>query len=189
MTCMEFEVATSSASLSTKPKFAALKAYELSDGQVQFRKVSVPPHRYTPLKNSWLDIYNRVYEQMKIDVRMNRKARKVEQKTRPDTLDVSNHQKCADFVHAFMLGFDIIDAIALLRNIIGARRAYWRITSSIEQKEESKGNDNNVKLIKSYRKKVEDELSKICQDILTIIDSHLVPHSGSDEAIAFYYKM
>ena len=75
------------------------------------------------------------------------------------------------------------------KNVIGARRASWRIMSSIEQKEESKGNENNVKLIKGYRQKVEDELSKICQDILAIIDAHLVPHSGSGEATVFYYKM
>lgn len=75
------------------------------------------------------------------------------------------------------------------KNVIGARRASWRIMSSIEQKEESKGNENNVKLIKSYRQKVEDELTKICQDILAIIDTHLVPHSGSGEATVFYYKM
>ncbi|KAK6945676.1 hypothetical protein RJ641_013220 [Dillenia turbinata] len=43
------------------------------------------------------------------------KAHKVELKTRADTPDISNLQKCADFVHAFMLGFDVIDAIALLR--------------------------------------------------------------------------
>ena len=35
-------------------------------------------------------------------------------KTRQDTPDMSNLQKCADFVHAFMLGFDIADAVALL---------------------------------------------------------------------------
>ncbi|KAK9707175.1 hypothetical protein RND81_07G177700 [Saponaria officinalis] len=75
------------------------------------------------------------------------------------------------------------------KNVIGARRASWRIMSSIEQKEESKGNENNVKLIKEYRQKVEDELTKICQDILAIIDAHLVPHSGSGEATVFYYKM
>ncbi|KAH9607002.1 hypothetical protein KSS87_013777 [Heliosperma pusillum] len=75
------------------------------------------------------------------------------------------------------------------KNVIGARRASWRIMSSIEQKEESKGNENNVKLIKGYRQKVEDELTKICQDILAIIDAHLVPHSGSGEATVFYYKM
>ncbi|KAL9352146.1 hypothetical protein Peur_054826 [Populus x canadensis] len=75
------------------------------------------------------------------------------------------------------------------KNVIGARRASWRIMSSIEQKEESKGNDSNVKLIKGYCQKVEDELSKICNDILSIIDEYLVPSSTSGEATVFYYKM
>lgn len=75
------------------------------------------------------------------------------------------------------------------KNVIGARRASWRIMSSIEQKEESKGNEHNVKLIKSYRHKVEEELSKICSDILSIIDKHLIPSSSSGEATVFYYKM
>ncbi|KAM1497965.1 hypothetical protein ACFXTH_020973 [Malus domestica] len=75
------------------------------------------------------------------------------------------------------------------KNVIGARRASWRIMSSIEQKEESKGNEHNVKLIKGYRVKVEEELSKICDDILSIIDKHLIPSSSSGEATVFYYKM
>ncbi|CAN1314065.1 14-3-3-like protein GF14 iota [Linum perenne] len=68
------------------------------------------------------------------------------------------------------------------KNVIGARRASWR-------KEESKGNEQNVKLIKGYRQKVEDELAKICHDILDIIDKHLIPSSASGEATVFYYKM
>nr|GEV74687.1 hypothetical protein [Tanacetum cinerariifolium] len=44
-----------------------------------------------------------------------------------------------------------------------------------------------VNLIKGYHKKVEDELPKICNDILDIIDKHLIPCSG--EATVFYYKM
>ncbi|GJR20487.1 14-3-3-like protein GF14 iota [Tanacetum coccineum] len=67
------------------------------------------------------------------------------------------------------------------KNVIRARRAYWRIMSSIEQKEESKGNENYVNLIKAYRKKVEDELSKIFSEILDIIDKHLIPSSGPDK--------
>jgi len=43
------------------------------------------------------------------------KSRRVELKTRTDTPDVSNVQKCADFVHVFMLGFDIAGVVALLR--------------------------------------------------------------------------
>jgi 14-3-3 protein epsilon len=51
------------------------------------------------------------------------------------------------------------------KNVIGARRASWRIVSSIEQKEESKGNSAQVTMIKSYREKIEAELAKICEDI------------------------
>ncbi|MCO5563183.1 hypothetical protein L7F22_016820 [Adiantum nelumboides] len=75
------------------------------------------------------------------------------------------------------------------KNVIGARRASWRILSSIEQKEEAKGNEHNVKRIKEYRNKVEEELSKICNDILMIIDEHLIPSSGTGESTVFYYKM
>jgi len=75
------------------------------------------------------------------------------------------------------------------KNVIGARRASWRILSSIEQKEESRGNEQNAKRIKDYRTKVEDELSKICYDILAVIDKHLVPSATSGESTVFYYKM
>ncbi|KAL9259881.1 RNA-binding protein pno1-like protein, partial [Drosera capensis] len=102
-------------SLPAKLNFGPLTSHEISAGVVQFRRVSVPPHRYTPLKKAWLDIYNPIYNEMKIDIRMNLKSRKVELKTKPETPDISNLQKCADFVQAFMLGFDIPDAIALLR--------------------------------------------------------------------------
>ncbi|CAH9083482.1 unnamed protein product [Cuscuta europaea] len=107
--------ASNPASLPVKPNFKPLTAHEISDGQVQFRKIPVPSHRYTPLKKAWMDIYTPIFEQMKVDIRMNLKARRVELKTRPDTPDISNIQKSADFVHAFMLGFDICDAVALLR--------------------------------------------------------------------------
>jgi 14-3-3 protein epsilon len=75
------------------------------------------------------------------------------------------------------------------KNTIGARRASWRIISSIEQKEDSKGNQHHVARIREYRAKVELELSNICTDVLTILDRHLVPASTSGESKVFYYKM
>jgi 14-3-3 protein epsilon len=75
------------------------------------------------------------------------------------------------------------------KNVIGARRASWRIISSIEQKEENKGNESHVKRIKEYRNKVEAELSGICQDILNVLDKHLIPSSTTGESKVFYYKM
>ncbi|KHG26282.1 hypothetical protein F383_02677 [Gossypium arboreum] len=75
------------------------------------------------------------------------------------------------------------------KNVIGARRASWRILSSIEQKEESKGNEQNVKKIKTYRQKVESELSNICKDIMGVINEHLIPSCLGGESTVFYYKM
>ncbi|CAA6671475.1 unnamed protein product [Spirodela intermedia] len=75
------------------------------------------------------------------------------------------------------------------KNVIGARRAAWRILCSIEQKEESRGNDQSARRIKEYRQKVESELSTICGDIMTVIDEHLIPSSTVGESSVFYYKM
>jgi len=75
------------------------------------------------------------------------------------------------------------------KNVIGARRASWRIISSIEQKEENKGNESHVGKIRSYRQKVEAELGAICKDILAVIDEHLIPGATTGESKVFYYKM
>jgi 14-3-3 protein epsilon len=72
------------------------------------------------------------------------------------------------------------------KNVTGSRRASWRIVSSIEQKEENKGNADHVNRIKSYRHKIEKELAEICQDILDVLDKHLIPSSESGESKVFY---
>ncbi|KAG1111457.1 hypothetical protein G6F42_015029 [Rhizopus arrhizus] len=63
------------------------------------------------------------------------------------------------------------------KNVIGARRASWRIVSSIEQKEESKGNASQVEKIKAYRQKIENELQGVCQDILNVLTDDLIPNA------------
>ncbi|KAJ7947084.1 14-3-3 protein [Quillaja saponaria] len=75
------------------------------------------------------------------------------------------------------------------KNVVGARRASWRILSSIELKEEAKGNDQSVKRIKEYRYKVEAELSSVCKDIMSVIDEHLIPSCSGGESTVFFYKM
>lgn len=75
------------------------------------------------------------------------------------------------------------------KNVIGARRASWRIVSSIEQKEESKGNEENTAMIKKYRSTIESELTKICTDILALLDEYLIPASTAGESKVFYLKM
>ncbi|XP_039823073.1 14-3-3-like protein GF14-D [Panicum virgatum] len=75
------------------------------------------------------------------------------------------------------------------KNVIGARRASWRIISSIEQKEEGRGNEAHAASIRAYRSKIEAELARICDGILALLDSHLVPSAGAAESKVFYLKM
>ncbi|XP_034933632.1 RNA-binding protein pno1 [Chelonus insularis] len=82
----------------------------------EMRKVAVPAHRYTPLKENWIKIFPPIVEHLKLQIRFNLKTRNVEIRTVPgETQDISNLQKGADFVKAFILGFEVDDALALLR--------------------------------------------------------------------------
>ncbi|CAG81784.1 14-3-3 protein Bmh2 [Yarrowia lipolytica] len=92
------------------------------------------------------------------------------------------------------------------KNVIGAHRAWWRVVSSCEQKEEQKGKE--TKIIDDFRQKIEAGLQDICHDILNVLEKHLIPKlekpsaeateaaakDGADpselsESIVFYYKM
>ncbi|KPU72725.1 uncharacterized protein Dana_GF23073, isoform C [Drosophila ananassae] len=75
------------------------------------------------------------------------------------------------------------------KNVIGARRASWRIITSIEQKEETKGAEEKLEMIKTYRGQVEKELRDICSDILNVLEKHLIPCATTGESKVFYYKM
>jgi len=75
------------------------------------------------------------------------------------------------------------------KNVIGARRASWRIISSIEHKEEQRPAEDKLAMVKDYRLQVEKELKEICQDILEVLDKNLLPSSTTGESKVFYYKM
>lgn len=78
------------------------------------------------------------------------------------------------------------------KNIVGAKRSSWRVISSIEQKATDK-----EELAKSYRKKIEQELHDVCNEVLELLDKHLVGKAveaakGSApeaESAVFYLKM
>ncbi|KAF4347458.1 hypothetical protein F8388_023394 [Cannabis sativa] len=73
--------------------------------------------------------------------------------------------------------------------MVGPRRASWRIVSSIEQKEETRGNVEHVSTIKEYRSKIETELASIFDDILDLLERKLVPSATAAESKVFYLKM
>ena len=77
---------------------------------------------------------------------------------------------------------------AAYKNLIGGRRTAYRALNQIEQKEESKSS-KSVQLVKDYKKKVEAEIEKICEDVVKIIDSTLQPKAAKAEGKVFYMKM
>jgi 14-3-3 protein epsilon len=76
------------------------------------------------------------------------------------------------------------------KNVVGSRRAAWRVLNSIEQKEskKDKGKDN-VEKVREYKSQIENELLKLCREILNLLTSHLIPQTTDSEAKVFYFKM
>merc|ERR1712093_876750 len=75
------------------------------------------------------------------------------------------------------------------KNAVGSRRAAWRIITSVEQKERTKGNEEQAKYAKEYCSRVEAELQKICDTILGLLDNNLIPKATTGESKVFYQKM
>merc|ERR1712151_586413 len=63
------------------------------------------------------------------------------------------------------------------------------IITSVEQKEKTKGNEENAKWAKEYCTKVETELQKICDTILGLLDQDLIGTASGGESKVFYQKM
>jgi RNA-binding protein PNO1 len=100
-----------------QPTFAKLsaRASRPAGGKAEYRRVRCPAHRYTPLRDCWEQLLTPLVEYLKLQVRFNTRTRSVEIKTSRHTPEASSLQKGADFVGAFMLGFEPQDAVALLR--------------------------------------------------------------------------
>lgn len=105
----------SAPTLPSPPSFSVLSARALSRAAKQTRRIPVPSNRLTPLKSHWMEIYQPLVKHLKLQVRMNLRTRAVELKTSSATTDLGALQKGADFVSAFVLGFAVADALALIR--------------------------------------------------------------------------
>ncbi|KAI8895576.1 pre-rRNA-processing protein PNO1 [Globomyces pollinis-pini] len=98
-----------------KPSFPALKPSELNSKKNSSRRIPIPPHRMTPLRKDWLQVYTPLVEHLKLQVRMNLKKKAIDVRCSKETEDIGAVQKAADFIKAYCLGFEIGDAVSLLR--------------------------------------------------------------------------
>jgi 14-3-3 protein epsilon len=75
------------------------------------------------------------------------------------------------------------------KNSVSSRRAALRTIMAYELKEKKKENSVFLPYVQEYRKKIEDELTKMCENILATIDNHLLKKAEDEEARVFYLKM
>uniref|UniRef100_A0A671X4F4 RNA-binding protein PNO1 n=1 Tax=Sparus aurata TaxID=8175 RepID=A0A671X4F4_SPAAU len=93
---------------SKRPQFPPISGDKLR-GPDEMRKIAVPAHRYTPLKENWLKIFTPIVENLQLQVRFNLKTRNVEIKV--SFLNTSSRFLTRCNAHTFSFQ----DALALIR--------------------------------------------------------------------------
>lgn len=77
------------------------------------------------------------------------------------------------------------------KNAVGARRASWRVITSLHQKDKVNYTPKILKVIEENKIQVEKELSQICNEILELLDKYLLKNINPNDAerCVFYQKM
>nr|ADD38417.1 14-3-3 protein zeta [Lepeophtheirus salmonis] len=68
------------------------------------------------------------------------------------------------------------------KNVVGTRRSAWRIL-------DTPSNDDKKKFADEFKKKIEEELNKICREVLNLLETNMTVNATSDESKVFYLKM
>ena len=72
------------------------------------------------------------------------------------------------------------------KNVVGARRASWRVISAREAEEK---NEKYKKVCTNMRDTVETELRDLCKEVLSLIDNYLLKKQLDIQAKIFFLKM
>jgi len=97
-------------------EFAPLSTKELQNGKkYSLRRMKIPKHRFSPLRNNWPEIVEPLVKQLKLQVRCLPKKRTVELRTSKHTTVDNAIERGMLFLKAFILGFELRDALAVLR--------------------------------------------------------------------------
>ena len=75
------------------------------------------------------------------------------------------------------------------KNSVSSRRTALRTITAYETKEKKKETSTFLPYIQEYKKKVEEELTTKCKNVIKMIDSQLLKKAEDDEAKVFYIKM
>jgi len=74
------------------------------------------------------------------------------------------------------------------KQAVGGRRAAWRWICNVEVDERKEGHLDNEASARGYRKKVEGEITYLCQSILALLTDRLIPNAETADAQVAFYK-
>ncbi|CRG94890.1 small subunit rRNA processing KH domain protein, putative [Plasmodium gallinaceum] len=86
---------------------------KISTNTNEMRIITIPRQRKSSVLKNWLELIKPIVTNLKLEIRMNKD--KIEVRTCKLTEDKNNLQKSSDYIKAYLLGFSIEDALALLR--------------------------------------------------------------------------
>jgi 14-3-3 protein beta/theta/zeta len=72
------------------------------------------------------------------------------------------------------------------KNVVGARRSAWRVLQNQPKRE---GSALEREGVNEYKAKIEKELEDLCNEVIDLLDNHLVKHAVKSESKVFYLKM
>lgn len=72
------------------------------------------------------------------------------------------------------------------KNVVGSRRSAWRVLSA---KVGEDLNEKQRKLAEDMKKRVENELNKLCEDVIQLLNDHLIQNPENVQAKIFFLKM
>lgn len=72
------------------------------------------------------------------------------------------------------------------KNVVGSRRSSWRVLSA-KLTDDTK--ENQHKIAAAMKNRVEDELNRLCGDVLKLLNENLIPNPENVQAKIFYLKM
>jgi len=100
-----------------RPNLPPLTGESVRDkkGVIQEQRCPIPRNRIKPLKDNWTTIFSTIVEQLKLKCMYDTKKSQVCLKTSKLTTDSLAVQRAAEFIRAFALGFEVGDALALVR--------------------------------------------------------------------------
>ncbi len=81
------------------------------------------------------------------------------------------------------------------KNVVGVRRSSWRVVSSIEQRAETRATSGSTSSslqlpwIREFRSKIEGEINAICNDVIQLLDTNILPLASNAESKVYYLKM